>query len=100
MRAKSFTAEFLKRVSSWLPGAAAVAIIVIKLLFGTYAYSNATTAPDPSTGHTVSVLAHGRTVYLTQAQVDSEKVYHWSNLVLVVFIALAVVQQIRQRRDA
>jgi 3-oxoacyl-[acyl-carrier protein] reductase len=54
--------------------------------------------PDPSTRHTVALSSHGRTVYLIQAQIDSEGVFRWSSLVLVGLIALAVAQKIRQRR--
>jgi len=78
----------------------ALTIIVVKLLAGSYAYSNATLSPDPSTHHTAAVFSHGRTVYLTPAQIDREGIFHWSNLVLVGLVSLAVAQKIHQRRRA
>jgi hypothetical protein len=84
--------RIIRNFRTWAPGFVAVAIIVFKLLAGSVAYSSAPASPDPSTGHIVPVFSHGKTVYLTQAQVEREGVFHWSNFVLVGAVAVVVVQ--------
>jgi hypothetical protein len=87
----------MSRVGVATPAITAIAIIVVKLLAGSIAYSNASSSPNVATGQTAPVFSHGRTIYLTQAQVDRETdPLHWTNLLFVGALALVVVQHARQ----
>jgi len=83
-----------------VPAIVALTIVVLKMLAGTMAYSSATSSLNAATGHTVAVVSHGKTIYLTQEQVDREGTFHWSNFLLMGAIGLVVFQHIRQDRHA
>ena len=89
-----------RRSVALVPAIVALAIVVLKMLAGTVAYSSATSSLDAATGHTVPIVSHGKIIYLTQEQVDREGTFHWSNLLLLGAIGLVVFQHIRQDRHA
>jgi len=80
------------------PGICAISMVAFKIFAGTFAYSTATLAPESATGHVVPVASHGRTIFLTQDQIDRQGAYHWSNAVLLGACLLVIIQAIRRSR--
>lgn len=81
----------IQKLAARIPAAVAIGSMLFKLVAGSAAYSQATLAPEPGTGHVVPILAHGRTLYLTQDQIELTSPSHWSSVVLFVSLAVAVL---------
>jgi hypothetical protein len=89
----------IKPFATRLPGAIAIGMVLFKILAGTLAYSQATPSAEPGTGHVVPTASHGRTVYLTQDQVDLMSPFHWSSVVFLVSFVAAVPLAVASRRN-
>lgn len=81
----------VQQVTKAIVGMCAMAMVIFKLFAGAAVYSAATQSLEPSTGHVVPIISHGRTIYLTLEQVELERFFHWSNLVLFAACGLLVL---------
>jgi hypothetical protein len=78
--------------------AAALVAVVAKLIDGGFIYSQATLTANPRTGHTVPVSSHGRTIYLTQEQLERDDPLHWTSCVAYVLALAAALVEWRTHR--
>lgn len=89
--------SFRSRLSLAL-AVAALIVILAKLLDGSLMYSEATLTVDAGSGHTVPVTSHGRTIYLTPAQVERNSPLHWTSWLAYVLAAAAAVIEAKSRK--
>lgn len=80
-----------------IPRIAVLALVLWKLVDGAFIYANAETVKNPVTSKVVSILVHGRELFITSDQALRLSAVHWTSGVLLLLVVWIIVEKIVDR---
>lgn len=84
----------MRRLMRTVCGVGALLMVLWKFVDGSLIYSNATTDRNVLTGYTVSMVIHGRELFITPDQSARLSPLHWTTGVLVVLLIGFVIAKV------